>query len=466
MKSTSLHQLSSGLLEPERQAVPSVPLDFNWNADRHDLTPLPQQVPVEPTPQQVLRTELVSECLRDGLHGVSSYPSQEKLIEYVQALEKLGIHHATVGIYSGEKNAIADSIKALLAQMRDIAPSVTPLLLCLCTNESLKWALECKEIHPKTEVFIFMGSAPSRRLAQGWDLDFILGKLKYFVAEAVKHGLPVIGATEHTTQTPPDELRQLIQVQVEQGAYRFCIADTIGIARPGGAYRITRFVQSVVSELGMGHVQIDWHGHRDMGNGLANAMAAITAGANRIHVVSRGVGERAGNVPLEEVLLNFSTILDEATLSSPWHLEQLLRILSLYEAMVEVPTPEHGALGKRYNHTTLGIHTDAILKVNLMAEKAFQERNEYMGLRLQKMARTIYSAVDPLVVGGSNSVGVSPWSGQSSVKLAHLLSGRPAASLSPETIDAILMKAKELGRELEAYELEQFFTMTAVKERV
>lgn len=465
MTNTFLHQLPSNLLESGMQTMASLPLDFNWNADQHELTTLPQAVPVEPTPQQVLRTELVSECLRDGLHGVNSYPSQEKLIEYVQALEKLGIRHATVGIYAGEKNVIADGIKALLAKMRDRVPTVTPLLLCLCTNESLRWALECKDIHPGTEVFIFMGSAPSRRLAQGWELDFITQKLKYFVAEAVRQGLPVIGATEHTTQTPPNELRQLIQVQVEQGAYRFCIADTIGIARPGGAYRITRFVQDVLAELGMNQVQVDWHGHRDMGNGLSNALAAITAGASRIHVVSRGIGERAGNVPLEEILLNLAAILEEAGESSPWQLEQLLRLLSLYENMVAVPTPEHGTLGKRYNHTTLGIHTDAILKVNLMAEKAFQEQNTYMGSRLQKMARTIYSAVDPLVVGGTNSVGVSPWSGQSSVKLAYLLNGH-SAPLTPEMIDAVLGKAKEFGRELEASELEQLFASFAVQEQV
>ena len=96
-------------------------------------------------------------------------------------------------------------------------------------------------------------------------------------------------------------------------------------------------------------------------------------------------------------------ILDEADQSNPWQVNQLLQILSLYEDMVGVPTPEHGTLGKRYNHTTLGIHTDAILKINLMVEKATQEHKEYMARRLQKMARTIYSAVDPLAVGGTKS---------------------------------------------------------------
>jgi len=133
METTSLRQ-SSEFLDSSSYEVSSVPLDFNWNADYHELTALPQTIPAEPTPQQVGQTELLSECLRDGLHGVASYPSLEKLVCYVQALEQLGIRHATVGIYPGEDNAIADGIKALLRKMRDAAPSVTPLVLCLCTD--------------------------------------------------------------------------------------------------------------------------------------------------------------------------------------------------------------------------------------------------------------------------------------------------------------------------------------------
>ena len=449
MEITSLHQLPSELLESGEHANSSVSLDFNWNADDHDLTPLLQAVPVEPTPQQAMQT--------DGLHGVSVYPSPEKLLCYIQALEQLGIKHAIVGIYPGEKNAVANNIKNLLARMRDTVPSVTPFVLCICTDESLKWTVECKEIHPKLEAFIFMGSAPSRRMVQGWDLDFILHRLAHFVAEGVRLGVPIMGATEHTTQTPPDDLRQLIKVQVEQGAHRFVVTDTIGIARPRGAYRIIQFVRGVLHELGLGHIQVDWHGHRDTGNALGNALTAIAAGATRIHVVARGIGERAGNAPMEELLLNLAAILEETGLPCQWNLKHLLDLLTLYGDIVGVPAPDHGTLGKRYNHTTLGLHTDAILKANMMAEKEFQVNNEAMGSRLQKMARTIFSAVDPFAIGGTYSVGVSPWSGHSSVKLAHWLTGRDLASLSPEAIDAILMQAKNLGRELEPAELEQFF---------
>lgn len=435
-----------------------VPVDFNWNSEPHSLSPLPEGLPGEPTPVQAIRAELHSECLRDGLHGATGYPPVEKLVQYVEMLSRFGIRSATVGIYPGEQNMISDVTKELLARMRDSVPSVVPTVLSMCTPASLKWTAECKDIHPGLEALIFMGTAPSRRLVQGWDLDFILRRLEKYISEATRLGIPVLGATEHTTQTAPDDLRQILRVQIESGAPKFTIADTIGIARPRGAYRIVRFVRNVLDELGAQHVTIDWHGHRDTGNALGNALMAIAAGADRIHVVSRGIGERSGNTSLEEAALNLATILEEAEWPVPWKMSQLLALISFYQDMVELPAPEHGTLGKRYNHTSLGIHTDAILKANLLADDARKRNDKLLEYRLRKMARTIYSAVDPFAIGGKCSVGVSQWSGQSSVKLAYMHSGRDPQQLSSEVIEKILARAKDLGRELEPTELEACFT--------
>lgn len=443
----SVHQISFSHL----------PLDFNWNSEPHALSPLPDALPPEPTFQQAAATEFISECLRDGLHGTKIYPAVEKMQRYMSALNSFGIKRAIVGIYSGEQNVVDKTVKELLKNLRDSLPSLTPLVLCLCTPEALQWTARCKEIHPGLEAYIFMGSAPSRRLVQEWDLDFILRQLSHSVAEAVRLGIPVTAATEHATQTPPDDLRQIIQVQVEQGARGFVLTDTIGIARPRGVYRIVRFTKAVLDKLHVGDSKVEWHGHRDTGNALANALMAIAAGAERIHVVARGIGERAGNTALEDLALNLATILNEADRPVPWHMPQLLDLLALYEDITEVPMPLYGALGKRYNHTTLGIHTDALLKTRLLSEQALQADNADVANKLQKMARTIYSAVDPYTIGGQWSVGISPWSGRSSVRLAYLAYGGKPDELSVETIDRILARAQEVGRELEPLELELLF---------
>lgn len=435
-----------------------VPVNFNWNRDPSPLTPLPASMPGEPLASQVAGAHVLSECLRDGLQGISGYPRVDDMMRYLHLLHAFGIRHATVGIYPGNADRINERMKQLLARMRDELPGIVPSVLSMCTEESLRWTVECKEIHPGLESVVFMGSAPSRRLVQGWGLDFILTRMETFIKKTVEMGIPVIAGTEHTTQTTPEDLRAITRTQVESGAYIVALADTIGVIRPLGTYRIIRFVRDELDALGVPDMQVDWHGHRDTGNALGNAMAAVAAGANRVHVVARGVGERSGNASLEEIVLNFAAIQAEAGLPVPWDMSRLLELITCYQEMVGVEPPEHGVLGKRYSHTSSGIHTDAILKAHHLADRAREAHAPELEARLREMSRTVYSAVDPAAIGGSPSVAVSPWSGQSSVRLACMLSGRDPGELSPETVQQLLTRANELGRELTPQELEEGLT--------
>ncbi|SCE78197.1 hypothetical protein [Micromonospora mirobrigensis] len=436
-----------------------VPVDFNWNSEPDPLSPLPRTLPAEPTPEQAANAEVLSECLRDGLQGVSRYPDIDAMLKYVELLDAFGVRSATVGIHTGAGTLDA-TMKELLAGMAEHFPNIVPSVLSVCTPASLKWTAECREIHPALESVVFMGSSPVRRMVQGWDMDFILRRMEATISETVALGIPVIGGTEHTTQTAPADVRAITRVQVENGAYRVAVADTIGIARPVGAYRLCSFIRQLLDELGTPDMKLDWHGHRDTGNALGNAMMAIAAGANRIHVVSRGVGERSGNASLEEVVLNLAAIQAEGGHPVSWNMTELLGLISFYQEMVDVPTADHGVLGKRYSYTSSGIHTDAILKANALADNARKAGDFPLEQKLREMARVVYSAVDPAAVGGTYSVGVSQWSGTSSVKLACLQSGRDPEKLTAERVEQILAYAKSEGRELEGEELEAWFAQS------
>jgi 2-isopropylmalate synthase len=438
----------------KQTTVTKVPMNFNWDSDASPLSLLPGVLPGQPSPEQAARTRLLSECLRDGLQGIRTVPTIDEMMRYLRLLDDFGIHHATVGIYPGSADTLDTTMKTLLARMKDEVPGIVPSVLAMCTDESFAWTLACRDVHPRLESIVFMGTAPSRRLAQGWEMSFILDKLATYIAKTVEQGIPVIAGTEHTTQTSPEDVRDLVRTQVEAGAYRVALADTIGIIRPLGTYRLVRFIRDVLGAFGFPDVELDWHGHRDTGNALGNAMAAIAAGADRIHVVSRGVGERSGNLSLEEVVLNLATIQQEAGLDVSWKLNDLLGLISHYQEMVGVATPEHGVLGARYSYTSSGIHTDAILKAHRLAD---EESEEGLAVQLREMARTVYSAVDPATVGGVQSVGVSPWSGVSTVRLAYLNSGRDPRELSDEAVKHVLARANELGRELTIDEFEECY---------
>lgn len=433
--------------------VTNIPTNFNWESEPSPYSRVPDTLPGQPSPEQASKIRLLSECLRDGLQGIPGLPSINEMMGYLHLLGDFGVRHATVGIYPGAADTLDTTIKTLLRRMRDEVPTIVPSVLCMCTEESLDWTTSCRDVHPQLEAVVFMGTAPSRRLVQGWDLDFILDRLGTYIAKTVDRGIPVVAGTEHTTQTSPRDLRAIVHTQVDAGAYTIALADTIGIIRPLGTYRLVRFVRDQLAALGVPEVQLDWHGHRDTGNALGNAMAATAAGVDRIHVVSRGVGERSGNAALEEVVLNLAAIEEEAGLPVQWKMENLLELVSAYQEMVGVETPEHGVLGARYSYTSSGIHTDAILKAHRLAEAADGHLPELAG-KLREMARTVYSAVDPARVGGVQAVGVSPWSGASTVRLALLNAGREPRELSDETVERVLALADALGRELTFEELQ------------
>ncbi|PIR14092.1 hypothetical protein COV49_00015 [Candidatus Falkowbacteria bacterium CG11_big_fil_rev_8_21_14_0_20_39_10] len=432
--------------------------DFNWNHESHISSPLPKKLPGDPTPEQILHMEIVSEDLRDGLHGVERYPSSEEMLPYARSLYDFGISRMTVGIFPGESYIVDKTIKKLLAEMYEYLPHAKPLVLCLASKNSLRWSLECLEYNPNLEALVFMGTSPMRRLVQQWDFKEIVKRLGKTTNMAVRAGLSVIGASEHTSQTPPHELEEIIKTQVGNGATSICIADTIGTARPIGAYRITKFTKEILKSIGHQSVPVEWHGHRDLGNDISTSMSALSAGADRIHTVSRGIGERAGNTKLEAFVLNCNQILVEHGKETPWKLKLLLSILQQYEEITQTPTPSHGPLAKRFNHTTVGIHADAIEKTHLLADEARKNNDTKLEQIYEIMARTIYSAVDASLVGGLPiEAGVGPWSGHKNVHLAYRRIIGSASILDITIVEKTLHLARTLGRELSKEELKKIF---------
>jgi 2-isopropylmalate synthase len=432
-----------------------LPLDFNWNSDSHPSSPFPRMIPPEPKPKQLEKVMIDDEGLRDGLHGVPEYPNTRDMLRYVQAVSRLGVDLMTVGIYSG--NGVVDKItKRLLKRMNDEYPEITPIILSLANEESLKWAGDCAKLNPNLQVIVFMGSAPSRMLVEGWSKELVLEKLGKAVKKAVnRYQLTVIGATEHTTQTPPDFLKKIIEVQVVNGAKFFCIADTIGTARPVGVFRLVKFVKKVLAKMKANEVLVDWHGHRDIGFSKSNVMTAVAAGADRVHLVPWGIGERSGNASLEGFLLSASQILWDNNLESRWDLSKLTSLLEIYTQITGNQTPRYGCLSRRAFHTSLGIHTAAILKTEQLAEEAEKKGHPEVTQKLKRMARTVYSAIYPKVVGREYQIGIGPYSGMSTVKLWAISHSLDEPSI--RTIKKILATAKGLRRQLTDKEILRLF---------
>ncbi len=429
-----------------------LPTDFNWNNDPHQLTPIPKYIPAEPSAKQLSEVEIVCEGLRDGIHGCKKHPSVSEMLDYIDLANQIGIREMTVGIYTGQ-GKIDEKIKELLKLMRRNYPKISPTVLSLASEESIKWAKQCHKINPSLKTLVFIGTAPSRMIAEGWDKKTIIERLTTSVSNASKAGLFVVGATEHTTQTPPDFLKQIIKVQVRNGAKTFCIADTIGISRPNGAYRIVKFVKKTLKEINKPDIPIEWHGHNDMNLAVQNTLSAISAGARRVHLVPWGIGERAGNTSLESFLIISAQILQNNGIVPPWKLTVLSKLLKTYAKITDNSIPNYGCMGRRAFNTSLGLHAAAMLKLNYMAQEAKQAGFKKLSEKLETMARKVYIAEDPVKFGRKVKIRISHWSGKHTLKLWAIL--KRIKKIDPKKIEKVLTRAKNLQRELTDKEIKE-----------
>ncbi|HSR41565.1 MAG TPA: LeuA family protein [Longimicrobiales bacterium] len=347
----------------------------------------------------VSSVELDDETLRDGLQSptVVDPPIEEK-IHLLHLMDGLGIDTADIGLPGAGPRAVED-VRALAREIVEEGLRIRPN----CAARTVVADVEpiariSQEVGIAIEACTFIGSSPIRRYAEGWTLEKMLRASEEAVAFAVGEGLPVMFVTEDTTRARPETLEALYGNAIRWGARRLCIADTVGHATPEGARALVRFVREEIVAPSGEDVKVDWHGHRDRGLGLANALAAIQAGADRIHGTALGIGERVGNVEMDLLLVNLHLLgVREGDLSRlPEYCERTA------EACRVPLVHSYPVVGRDAFRTGTGVHAAAIVKAEEKGDAWLADR--------------IYSGVPASLVGREQEIEVGPMSGLSNVK--------------------------------------------------
>ncbi len=345
------------------------------------------------------RVELDDETLRDGLQNPSvTDPPTEDKIRLLHLMDRLGIHTADVGLPGAGPRAV-DAVKALTREIVDAGLSITPN----CAARTVVADVEpiariSQEVGIPIEACTFIGSSPIRQYAEGWTLERMLETSEKTLTFAARENIPVMFVTEDTTRARPETLKALYGNAIRWGAKRICLADTVGHATPEGAYALTRFVIEEIVEPSGEDVGVDWHGHRDRGVGVANALAAIRAGARRVHGTALGIGERAGNAEMELLLVNLALLgIHHADLTG------LQEYCELTARACRVPVPHsHPVVGRDAFRTGTGVHAAAIMKAEKKGDAWLADR--------------VYSSIPASMVGRKQEIEISPMSGLSNVK--------------------------------------------------
>ena len=384
-------------------------LIYDWNGS-------PQIDPQE------RRIELDDETLRDGLQSPSvRSPSIEQKLEILHLMAGVGIDGADIGLPAAGPH-VFDDVLRLAREIVEQKLGIAPNAAARTVISDIEPIVEISQrAGIPVEVASFIGSSPIRQYAEAWDMERLLRLTHDAVSYATENGLPVMYVTEDTTRAKPEDLKRLYTAAVEAGARRVCVADTVGHATPKGAAAVIRYVRAVVDATGE-EVKVDWHGHRDRGLALANALSAIVAGADRVHGTALGVGERVGNLAIDLLLVNLQLL--------GW-IDRDLRQLSAYcRAVAEatgVPFPDnYPVFGADAFRTGTGVHAAAIIKARQIGDEWLADR--------------VYSGVPAALVGCHQVIEIGPMSGESNV--VHWLKERNLP-LDPELIQAIFELAKE-----------------------
>jgi 2-isopropylmalate synthase len=365
---------------------------------------------------------LDDETLRDGLQSPSvRCPTIEQKIEILHLINRLGIDTADIGLPGAGPHVVRD--------VERLAREIVSQKLAVKANCAARTVIAdikpVAEVSQRTGLAIecctFIGSSPLRQYAEGWTIDQLLRLTEEAITFAVREGLAVMYVTEDTTRADPDTLRQLYSTAIRAGASRVCVSDTVGHATPEGAVAVVRFIAGVVAECG-GGIGIDWHGHRDRDFAVSNSLAALEAGATRLHGAAIGIGERVGNTPMDTLLVNLVLM---------GYLERDLSALVEYCDAVSRATgvpipPNYPIVGKDAFRTATGVHAAAIVKA--------VRKNDH------DLVDAVYSGVPAALVGREQEVDVGPMSGRSNVIFWLEKRGLTA---SDEMVDRILGEAKK-----------------------
>ena len=337
------------------------------------------------------------ETLRDGLQSPSvCEPEVEQKLELVHLMEALRIDSADIGL-PGAGGTHAAGVERIAREIAEQKLKLRPNCAARTHRNDITPVAEISQrVGIPIEVCTFIGSSSVRFFAEGWTLDKLLQMTEEAVSFAVSQGLPVMYVTEDTTRANPETIRALYTTAIRAGAKALCVCDTVGHSTPDGARAVVSFVKKIIEEQG-GNIRLDWHGHQDRGLGVINSLAAIEGGADQVHASALGIGERVGNTPLDQLLVNLKLL--------GWIKNDLSHLREYCETAARIcgwTVPyNYPVFGRDAFRTATGVHAAAVIKSYRKGD--------------QHLADIIYSGVPAGEFGLEQVIEIGPMSGKSNV---------------------------------------------------
>ena len=360
------------------------------------------------------RIKIFDTTLRDGEQspGIALRPDEKA--EVAVMLERLGVDVVEAGFPASSPGDFEG-----VAAVSDAATSVTVAGLARTAREDIDTAAAALRGAPRSRIHVFIATSAlhmERKLRL--TPEQVLERVAFAVAYARERADEVEFSAEDATRSDVEFLAAVCRTAIAAGARVINLPDTVGYALPDGIGRMIEQVRERVPEID--DVELSVHCHNDLGLAVANSLAGVSAGATQVECTLNGIGERAGNAALEEIVMAFrvrAASFGVTTAVDPGVIREASALVSdVTGYAVQRNKPIVGA--NAFAHEA-GIHQDGVLK-----------------------DVATYQIMDPAELGVAMSLPLGKHSGRHAFARACADAG---ARLDREQIDAAFARFKRLA---------------------
>lgn len=295
----------------------------------------------------ITRLAIIESTLREGEQFALAHFSADERRRIAQAVDEFGVEYLEV-----TTPAASEQAEASCREIASLGLRATVLTHTRCVPDDVRLAIDCGVGGVD---LLFGTSSWLRTHSHGLDIEEIVDIAGACVEMVRAAGIEVRFSCEDSFRTDPADILRVHRAVAALGVDRVGVADTVGIATPDQVSALIGALRAAVP------CDIEFHAHNDTGCAIANALAALEAGATHIDTTILGVGERNGIVPLAGLVARLLTVCPDVI--EGYRLDLLPELDRMVAAMLGIEVPFSSPITGAYAfHHKAGVHTNAVLR--------------------------------------------------------------------------------------------------------
>ncbi|MDP2939229.1 MAG: 2-isopropylmalate synthase [Candidatus Omnitrophota bacterium] len=295
--------------------------------------------------------------LRDGEQAPGASLNAKEKLEIAQALVRLGVDIIEAGFPVSSKGDF-EAVKLVASKIK--AASVCALARAIKKDIDCAYNAIKNSAHPRIHVFLATSKIHMQYKLQKAE-DEILRLAVESVKYAKKYCSDIEFSPEDASRTEKEFLYQVLEAVIEAGALTLNIPDTVGYAEPEEFGSLIKGIIENVANINKAIISV--HCHNDLGLAVANSLLAVKNGARQVECTINGIGERAGNASMEEIVMAIRTRKDLFGFTTSINTKEIFKASRLVSKLTGfVVAPNKAIVGVNAFRHEAGIHQDGILK--------------------------------------------------------------------------------------------------------